>query len=223
MDHWLTKQRLQSYSLLYTIDITMQILPIFLIFWATIDPIGTIPVFIASTNGFSAQAKRAVAYRAALVASSILLAFIAVGELILNGLGISLDAFQIAGGIVLFLFALSMIFGEGKPSAEEKLICENLDVAIFPLAVPSLASPGAMLTAVLYTQNDEFSFLDQATTALIMIAVVFVSFGFMLLSSRIGRLIGANGASIVSRVDGMILAAIAVENVLEGIIGYFSL
>ncbi len=199
----------------------MQILPTFLIFWATIDPVGTIPVFIATTNGFSNQAKRAVAYRAALVSGSILLGFIAVGELILNGLGISLDAFQIAGGIVLFLFALTMIFGEGKPSAEEKMITENLDVAVFPIAVPSLASPGAMLTAVLLTQNEEFSLLDQATTALIMVAVVFVSFGFMLLSSQIGRLIGSSGASIVSRVDGMILAAIAVDNILQGITHYF--
>ncbi|NJK72033.1 MAG: MarC family protein [Synechococcaceae cyanobacterium SM2_3_60] len=201
----------------------MSILPVFLIFWATIDPIGTIPVFIASTNGFSDKAKRAVAYRAILVASLVLLGFIAVGEFVLNGLGISLDAFQIAGGIVLFLFALSMIFGEGKPSAEEKMIDENLDVAVFPLAIPSLASPGAMLMAVLYTQNNQMPPLEQLVTAVIMLSVLLVSLGFMLVAGKIGKFLGNGGVSIVSRVDGMILASVAVGNILEGITDYFGL
>ncbi len=201
----------------------MELLALFLFFWAVIDPIGTIPVFITVTQGFNDEAKRVVAYRAALVAGSVLLGFIAVGEVILDAIGITLAAFQVAGGIVLFLFALTMIFGEGKPSAEQKMTDINLDVAVFPLAVPSLASPGAMLAAVLVTENAEVPIIDQFVVALVMLLVVVVALGCMLIAGKIYHIIGRGGASIVSRIGGMILAAVAMDNTLEGITQYFGL
>ena len=117
----------------------------FVLLSAVIDPIGTIPVFISATRGQPEADRRRIARRAATVAGGILLFFIIVGEPVLNAMGVPILAFQISGGIILFLFALTMIFGESKPEAEADDIHQSTDVAIFPLATPSIASPGAMM------------------------------------------------------------------------------
>lgn len=140
----------------------------------------------------------------------------------LRAMGVPLLAFQIAGGIVLFLFALTMIFGESKPEGETKLLRSVQDTAVFPLATPSIASPGAMMAVVLLTENETHTLLDQVSTAVIMLLVVLISFGTMLMAGTISRIIGSGGASIVSRIMGMILASIAAANVLEGLNEYFT-
>ena len=193
----------------------------FIVAWAVIDPIGTVPVFISATEGRTAAERRRIAFIAALAAAGILLFFIAAGEPVLVAMGVPLLAFQIAGGIVLFLFALTMIFGESKPEGEAKLVRSLQDTAIFPLATPSIASPGAMMAAVLLTENQTHTILDQVSTAVIMLLVVAMSLGMMLLAAPISRLIGSGGASIVSRVMGLILASIAATHVLEGAKEYF--
>ena len=109
--------------------------------FAVIDPIGTVPVFISATNGRTDTERLRIARIAAVVAAGILLFFTLVGEIALNAMGVPLLAFQISGGIVLFLFALTMIFGESKPESEEQDIRTSQDVAVFPLATPSIASP----------------------------------------------------------------------------------
>ncbi|MCB1705614.1 MAG: MarC family protein [Halioglobus sp.] len=195
----------------------------FIFFFAVIDPIGTIPVFIAVTSRYEARVKRRIAIRAAAISAVLLTFFVVVGELILTALDIPLAAFEIAGGIVLFIFALSMIFGESKPEAELKLADSERDTAIFPLAVPSIASPGAMLAAVLLTENNRFNLWEQTQTTLIMYLVLLVTLALMLAASWIHRFIGTSGASIISRVMGMILASVAVTAVLAGITEYFSL
>ena len=198
-------------------------LAIFIFFFAVIDPIGTIPVFIAATRGMSEAIKRKIALLATLAASAILIFFAAVGEYLLSAIGVPLSAFQIAGGIVLFLFALSMIFGESKPDEEVKLVENHNDTAIFPLAVPSIASPGAMLAAVLLTEKARFSVSQQLQTGLTMLAVLLVVYLLMLGASFINRIIGSSGASVISRVMGLILAAVATTNTLNGIKLYFGL
>ena len=128
----------------------------FVTLWVVIDPIGTIPVFVAVTTGIQASKRSRVALRAALVAAGILMFFLAAGQFLIDALGISLPAFQIAGSIILFLFALTMIFGKSKPEVEMAEIDDASQqqdsLAVLPLAVPSLASPGAMLTVVLFTE-----------------------------------------------------------------------
>jgi multiple antibiotic resistance protein len=195
----------------------------FIFFFAVIDPIGTVPVFIAATTSYSEKVKRIIALKATFFSALILLFFLVAGEIILNAINISLSAFQIAGGIVLFLFALSMIFGDSKPDEEMKMTDSATDTAIFPLAVPSIASPGAMLAAVLLTKNTEYNLWEQMLTAASMFAVLFVVLIFLLAASWIHRFIGNSGASIISRVMGLILASVAVSNVLGGITDYFSL
>jgi multiple antibiotic resistance protein len=188
-----------------------------------IDPIGTVPVFIAVTGGYKEREKRKIAAVAALVAAIILVFFVVAGEVILTAIDIPLSAFEIAGGIVIFLFALSMIFGESKPDQEVKLAKSGSETAIFPLAVPSLAGPGAMLTAVLLTENDRFTLWEQTQVTVVLLSVLLVAFVFMLAASFVHRVIGNGGASIIGRVMGLILASIAVSSVLAGIKEYFSL
>jgi multiple antibiotic resistance protein len=195
----------------------------FIFFFAVIDPIGTVPVFIAVTSPYDERAKRGIAVKATLVAGAILLFFVVAGELILNAMAIPLAAFQIAGAIVLFLFALSMIFGESKPEQELKLAESGSETAVFPLAVPSIAGPGAMLAAVLMTENSRYGLVEQAQTAGVILAVLLVVLVLMLGASWIHRFIGDSGASIISRVMGLILASVATANVLAGIKDYFSL
>ena len=195
----------------------------FIFFFAVIDPIGTVPVFIAVTSRFQEKIKRQIAVKAVFASTCILLFFVIAGEVVLTALDIPLSAFQIAGGIVLFLFALTMIFGESKPEEEVKMIKSGSETAIFPLAVPSIASPGAMLAAVMLTENNRYNLTEQALTTVVMLLVLVVVLVLMLAASFIHRLIGNSGASIISRVMGLILASVAVSSVLAGIKQYFGL
>lgn len=195
----------------------------FIVFFAVIDPVGTVPVFIAVTSHFDAKAKRRIALLASLAAAGILLFFVVVGEIILTTMSIPLSAFQIAGGIVLFLFALSMIFGESKPEEEIRLAEAHHETAIFPLAVPSIAGPGAMLAAVLMTENARFSVLQQIQTVAVMFGVLVIVYLLMLGAGQINKIIGSSGASVISRVMGLILSSVAVTNTLAGIKAYFNI
>jgi multiple antibiotic resistance protein len=197
----------------------------FITLWVVIDPIGTVPVFIAVTAGMSAVQRRRTALQAALVSAGVLLFFLVLGQILINALGIGLYSFQVAGGIVLFLFALTMIFGEAKPDQDAQLAADEAEsgfdapsVGVFPLAVPSLASPGAMLAIVLLTDNTRFSVGHQAITAAVMLGVIAVAFLFMRLAEPLIRLIGHAGAAIVSRVMGMILASVAADAVLSALL-----
>lgn len=190
----------------------------FVTIWVVIDPIGTIPVFLAVIGGIDESVRKRVAIRAILAAGGILLFFIVCGQLLIEALGISLVSFQISGGIVLFLFALTMIFGPSKPQSEMKVgAAGDQDVAIFPLAVPSIAGPGSMLAVVLLTDNHRYSLTQQAQTTGVMFVVLAITLALLLLANPIHRLIRESGASIVSRVMGMILAAVAADNILQGI------
>ena len=202
----------------------MSVLESFVTLWVVIDPIGTIPVFIAVTAGMTAAARRKTALLATLVSIGVLLFFLILGQILIDALGISLLSFQVAGGIILFLFALTMIFGEPKQETDLKSVVDDAteperpSPAIFPLAVPSLASPGAMLAIVLLTDNDQVVIANQAFTAVVMVGVLGIACLFMLLAEPIMKLIGHSGAAIVSRVMGMILASVAADAVLSSIV-----
>lgn len=195
----------------------------FVVLWVVIDPIGSVPVFLASTSSLSKKERTLTAFRAVLFAAATLLFFLILGQFILEAMDISISAFQIAGGLVLLYFGFTMIFGESKPESEMNMKDSKVDVAIFPMAVPSLASPGAMMAIVLLTENETFSFMNQFTTALVMIFVLFLAWGLLLAAGKIQKLIGDSGAAIISRVMGLILAAVAVDSILEGLVVYFNL
>lgn len=199
----------------------IDVLAVFITFFAVIDPIGTVPVFIAVTDQYDQKTKRRVALLATFVSACVLLFFVVVGEILLTALSIPLPAFQISGGIVLFLFALNMIFGVSKPDEEIKLLkSSHKETAIFPLAVPSIASPGAMLAAVLLTENSEFTLFEQMQTALVMLSVLVLVYILLLLAGFIHRIVGSSGASVISRVMGLILSSIATTNIMAGLSDY---
>jgi len=194
-----------------------ELISTFIFLFAVIDPIGSVPVFIAVTNGLSEKEKRVTAFKAVLVSYGVLQFFIIAGELILDAIEVPLPAFQIAGGIVLFLFALTMIFGDSKPDEEIKSVKDPSEIAIYPMAMPSIASPGAMLAVVLLTKNSEYSIFEQVQSSVVMVSVLAVVLILLLLSTKVQKLIGSAGASIISRVMGLILTAVAADNIIDGI------
>ncbi len=197
----------------------------FILFFSVIDPIGTIPVFLYCTRFLSNSEKTRVANKAVLIALGILLCFIIFGQMVLEALSIPLSAFQITGGIILFIFATTMIFGESKPETElSDARGKTLkDLAVFPLAMPSIASPGAMMACVLLTDNYRFNIQEQALTALMLLAVLIITYLLLRFSIRIQRVIGDMGANILSRISGLLLASIAVDSILVGIQKFFSI
>jgi len=195
-----------------------QILQEFVTLWVVIDPIGTLPVFLAVTAGMSAAQRRSVAIRAIVVSFIVLALFLVLGQVVLEALGLALPSFQIAGGIVLFLFALSMIFGHSKPEEEIAEAERVRQTSVFPVAIPSIASPGAMLTVVILTDNDRFSIAHQALTGALMAVVLAATLAILLAANPLYRVLGSTGAAVISRVMGMILAAVAVDAVLRALV-----
>lgn len=183
-----------------------------------IDPIGTIPVYLFAVQHVPKKLHRLFAIRAVLIASLVLFAFLVGGQVLLETLGLRLGSFQVAGGVVLFLFAMMMVFGESKPAREiEEAERDHLSGAVFPLAMPSIASPGAMLAIVVLTDNHTESLGDQAMTAGLLALVLLLTLAVLLVASAIHRVIGNTGASVISRVMGIVLATIAVDAVLGGL------
>lgn len=185
-----------------------------LIIWATIDPIGTMALFAALTAHLSPARRRQTAYKTIVYAGAVLLGSIVIGQVILGAMGIRMVSFQLGGGIILFLFGLQMIFGSGsQPSLQEP----EHDIAVFPLAIPATATPGAILAVILLTDNHVHPISVQIGTAAIVIGILGITLLLLLLSERIIRIIGVGGASILTRVMGMILAALSVELVMNAL------
>lgn len=188
---------------------------------AVLDPLGSVPVYLEATKQFDKVHKRKIAIRASVIAFLILLFFIVIGQLILEGMAVSLDAFQISGGVILFLFALTMIFGEGKPENEIHRIKDYKHVTIFPVAIPSIASPGAIMAVVLRTDNHVYTIQQQTVTTLLVLLVVALTCLLLLAANAVQKRIGEYGISVISKIMGLILAAYAVQSILSGVKDFF--
>jgi len=190
----------------------------FITLWVMIDPIAALPIFVGITGEFDRCDRRKTAVVAIVASFLILCFFIAVGKIILEAMGVSLRDFQIAGGLILFLFAASMVMGDGQEGPEPRANYKNASaLAIYPLAVPTLAGPGAMLTVMLLTDNSRFTIMDQLLTTATLAVVLAVTLTMLLFADSITRVIGLHGANVVKRIMGMILAAVAVKIVLGGV------
>lgn len=188
---------------------------------AVIDPLGSVPVYLEATKHFDDVEKKKIAIRASILAFGILLFFILVGQIILEGMSISLDAFQISGGVILFLFALTMIFGEGKPENEKHSIKDYKHVTIFPVAIPSIASPGAIMAVVLATDNHLYSFAEQSIITLLVLFVVLLTMFLLLMANNVQKRVGEYGITVISKIMGLILASYAVQSILSGLKDFF--
>ncbi|MEN3322115.1 MarC family protein [Mariniflexile soesokkakense] len=200
---------------------TTEIITKILFLIAVIDPLGSVPVYLEATKDFDLKHKRKIAVRASIVAFFILLFFILVGQLILEGMNVSLDAFQISGGVILFLFALTMIFGEGKPESEKHSIKDYKHVTIFPVAIPSIASPGAIMAVVLMTDNHLYAIKDQFVTVILVLVVVALTMLLLLAANVVQKRVGEYGITVISKIMGLILASYAVQSILSGLRDFF--
>ncbi|WP_152286471.1 MarC family protein [Flavicella marina] len=188
---------------------------------AVIDPMGSVPVYLEATKNFDTNQRKKIAINSSLIAFFVLFFFIVVGQIILDGMEISLEAFQISGGVILFLFAISMVLGESKPESEMSLITDYKKVTIFPVALPSIASPGAILAVVLMTDNKIYSITQQLITIVELAFVVGLTCLVLLVSNKIQKRIGEGGIIVISKVMGLILAAYAAQSILSGIKTFF--
>lgn len=186
-----------------------------LMLMATFDPIGNLALFIALTKGFSEAQRRKIAFKSILYSFFILTGSILIGRFILQGMGIQLFSLQIAGGLILFIFGMQMIFGKEEKYIDRKPEKEH-DIAVFPLAVPSIAGPGAIMAVIVLTDGTLYSVPNQAITFGIMMLVLLFTFLLFLMANPILKVIGKNGSLILVKVMGMILAALSVQLILDG-------
>ncbi len=185
-----------------------------------VDPLGLAPIFAALTKGYPEKRKRETAIRGTVLGAAILFLFALAGNELLGALGISIPAFRIAGGILLFLLALDMIFASptglrSRTVREQEEESYEQDISVFPLAIPLLAGPGAITTVLLYT--GERSASELAAFVAVLLAILLLTLAALLLAPHIMRLFGETGANVLSRVLGVLLAALAVQFVLDGI------
>jgi multiple antibiotic resistance protein len=185
-----------------------------------IDPPGIASVFAALTRNYSEKRQRATATRATVVGAAILLIFALAGNGLLAALGIGLPAFRIAGGILLFLVALDQVFAGpsglySRTVREQEEASYTRDVSVFPLAIPLLAGPGAITTVLLYTGGSGPAKL--AVFVVVLLIVLLLTLTSLLLALRVMQLLGEIGAHVLTRVLGVLLAALAVQFVLDGI------
>ena len=182
--------------------------------WTTIDPIGNVAIFAGLTAALTRAERHRTALRAVLYAAVILVVAVVAGQIILDAIGIRMHSLKVSGGIILFLSALKMLFGGlDKPGSPEA----GRDLAVFPLAVPSIAGPGAIMAVIVLTDNDVYTVPEQAETGVVLLVVLLITYIFLRFSDFILRVIGQQGAAVLVRVMGIILASLAVEIVLTAL------
>jgi multiple antibiotic resistance protein len=183
-----------------------------------IDPMGLAPIFLALTSGMTKAQRRAIAIRSCLIGGALMLAFLFLGEALLGFIGISMPAFRIAGGVLLFLTALEMLFQKRQARREDNAteVETHDDPSVFPLAMPLIVGPGAITTIILLAGQANGA-ADLAAVAAVMFTVLASVFVAFLLAPYLERLLGKTGINILTRLLGMLLAALAVQFILDGV------
>ena len=191
----------------------------FVTLFVIVDPIGLTPIFFSLTQGLSAKERRIVARRSVLVASCILLLFAIFGEIILNFIGISMPAFSIAGGILLFLTALEMLFQKRKKRREaqgNETLASHDDPSVFPLAVPLISGPGSIATVILLSQTHT-NYFGSFELALIIFTTMVATYLFFSATTYFNKYLSPTFIDVVTRILGMLLAALATQFIMDGI------
>ena len=192
----------------------------FVTFFVVIDPPGCAPIFASLTSGAPPSHRRSMAIRSVIVAASLLFAFAIFGEAFLGALGVSLDAFRIAGGIMLFMIALEMVFEKRTERRENRAQdvkdSEHEDISIFPMAIPMIAGPGSIASAMLLTSRSNG--LPESLTVLgALAAVLLLTLLCLLVAGPLMKMLGYRLEAMITRVLGVILAALAAQFVIDGI------
>lgn len=197
------------------------IIAAFVTLLVVVDPIGLVPTFIGITEGLPARARRSVALRASIIAAVILAGSALVGDWLLRTLSIGLPAFRIAGGLLLFSIASEMVFGlrivRQTQQAEEALEEHVRNIAAFPLAIPLMAGPGAITASVLLAGRANADPLRVGLLLAVIVVVTALCFAAFMTASTIAKWLGVTGNIVLSRLLGVLLAALAVQFVVDGV------
>ncbi len=205
-----------------------QLVNTFIILFVVIDPIALAPIFGAMTRGGSDAYRKKMAYKATFLSTVILLMFLFIGGHFLRAMGITIPAFKIAGGLLLLINGFDMVFARHtglrsttvKESAEAR---QKDDISVFPLAFPLIAGPGTITTVLLLStdmRNDPVMFMALIVIVLIVLALALI---FLLLSKPVMKLLGETGANVLDRLLGVVLCALAVQFMIDGIRTAFGL
>ncbi len=194
----------------------------FATFFATVGPLDVAAMFAAMTAGQDARSRRLVALRGTGIATAILLAFAIIGDGVLAGLGISMHALRVAGGILLLLIAIDMVFarssgGVSTTDDEAREASTKEDISVFPLATPLIAGPGAMGAAILLMADAEGDVRAQAAVIAALLALMLLTLVLLLLAGKVQKLLGVTAMHVISRVFGVLLSALAVQFIFDGI------
>lgn len=194
----------------------------FVTLFVVIDPIGLAPLFVALTQGMEASERKRIAIRACLLALILLTLFAAFGEAVLGFIGISMPAFRIAGGVLLFLTALDMLFERRTKRREDQSSegdASGDDPSVFPLAIPLIAGPGSIASVILLTGQSP-GLVGFALVLAIAASVLLIVFALFLAAGLLERGLGKTGILVITRLLGMLLAALSVQFVLDGLRAY---
>lgn len=191
-------------------------------FLVVMDPFGLAPIFAAMTANHSPQHRRQMLFTGVAVATVVLLLFAFVGNIFLQALGISLPAFRIAGGILLFLIAIDMVFARktGLSSTtrnENEEAYASEDISVFPLAIPLIAGPGAIASVMLMMSHAQGNPVQQAWILGVLLVILLLTLVLLLVSQHILKILGLTGVNVIGRVMGVILAALAVQFIIDGV------
>jgi multiple antibiotic resistance protein len=194
----------------------------FTTFFATIAPLDVAAMFAALTPNATPEAKRSMAFRGTMISAAILLSFALVGEIVLSTLGISLAALKVAGGILLLLIGIDMVFarssgGTSTTDEEDQEAIASNDIAVFPLATPLIAGPGAMGATILLMADARGDLVAEALIIGAMISVLLLTLALLLLTNKVLRLFGITAMYVISRVFGVLLSALAVQFMFDGL------
>ena len=189
----------------------------FFLYFIVIDPLGTTPLFLIVTQHMETKQKIKTAFSATTIAGIILLFFALVGSSLLNYLNISFPAFTIAGGIILFLISMEMLFDKRQQRKEEDLIHNSENVSIFPLATPLIAGPAGITSVIVSVSDIGNNFTNQFVGMLSLIVVLFLTFAIFFVASKSSQLINKKIINVFSRVIAIILAGLSVQYILDGI------
>jgi len=199
-------------------------------FFVVIDPPGCAPIFASLTDGTSTRHQRLMAYKSLGVATGVLLFFALLGEPLLKALGISLDAFRIAGGVMLFLIAIDMVFEKRTERRENRARgvaqgtsdLEAEDISVFPMGIPMIAGPGSIASVMLLTARSQ-GWLETGAVLAALGLVLLMTLGALLAAGPLMRRLGRNLEAMITRLLGVILAALAAQFIIDGIRRSFSL
>ena len=203
-----------------------QLLTFFVVFLVVVEPVSVIPIFMALTEGLTEAERRRTARKGIVIAAAILFVFSLMGGPFLRLMSISIDAFRIFGGLLLFLIALEMVFartsGTRTSDPEEEEGRKRADISVFPLAFPFIAGPGALATILLAFGPAEGKPLLTLGLLACVAVVLVIALGVLYLASPIMRVMGVTGANVLNRLFGVVLGALAVQYVIDGLRGAFN-